>query len=148
MSDESMFVDEFGPIVYLVTEFPDGRAGAEGFERLLDLVNQHVIRVLDMEFIRKRDDGAIEIVEAHDVVADSEFDMAQFDGANSHLLTPDDFAEVGANLSVDGVAVMVIYEELAMLPVIAAWERGGGRLLGEGSIEIEELVAALDETEA
>ena len=148
MSDESTFVDEFGPVVYLVAEFTDGKAGAKGFERLLDLVDQHVIRVLDMEFIRKRDDGAIELVEAHDVVADSVFDMAQFDGANSHLLTPDDVAEVGADLSAGSVAVIVIYEELALLPVIAAWASGGARLLSEGSIEIDDLVTALDETEA
>jgi hypothetical protein len=52
MCDEKGFDDDFGPVVFLVVEFERGIIGAGGFRRLLDLVDGHIIRVLDKEFIR------------------------------------------------------------------------------------------------
>jgi uncharacterized protein DUF6325 len=139
--------EEFGPLVYLVVEFEQDKVAAEGFVRLLDLVNQRIIHVLDMEFIKKLDDGSVALVEAHDVIVDGEFDMESLDGAFSGLLTPNDLRDVATDVNTGNVAVVVIYEERAILPVIEAWANSGARLLDEGSVGLDDLVEALDATE-
>ena len=46
--------DLLAPVDVIVVEFPDGLVTAEGFDRLLDLVDRNVIRILDVEFVSRR----------------------------------------------------------------------------------------------
>lgn len=147
MTANDGYVDVFGPIDFLVVEFAGGSVGADGFGRLLALVDQGVIRVLDLEFLARHDDGSVAPIDAHDVSAADGLDMAQFDGASSGILTSDDFAEIGEDMTPGNVAAILVYEELSMLPVIGAWEREGATLLNDGFLLVEDLEAALDATE-
>ena len=52
-------LETMGPIDYLVVEFPGNRMTGEGFPLLLDLVDRHIIRILDLVFIRKELDGSV-----------------------------------------------------------------------------------------
>lgn len=56
MSSET---DETGPIDYLVVEFPGSRMTGEGLPLLVDLVDRGIIRILDLVFVRKDQDGTI-----------------------------------------------------------------------------------------
>ena len=42
-----------GPISYLIVEFPGSKMTGEGFPILVDLVNQGIIRILDLVFVAK-----------------------------------------------------------------------------------------------
>jgi len=44
--------NEFGPVDYLVVEFPGNKMTGEGFPILLDLVDRGIIRILDLVFVR------------------------------------------------------------------------------------------------
>ena len=68
MSDDSM--DQFGPVDYLIIEFPAGQATFNGemAAELTALVDAGVIRVLDLVIIAKDEDGSIETVEGVDAV--------------------------------------------------------------------------------
>lgn len=148
MTDIHTGDERLGPIEFLAIEFPNGALGADGFSGLLELVDRGVIRLLDLEFLRKRPDGAVEAVPAASFGTVSGLDLAQFDGAASALLTEEDIASVGAGIESGSVAAIVIYEDRSVIPVIEAWERSGARLIGEGSLLPDEVLEALDLTDA
>ena len=88
---------ELGPIDYLVVEWPAGKQpSGEGLPLLVDLVDRGIIRVLDIAFVRKEDDGTVVGLDL------SEFDgdpvLTVFEGASSGLLGDDDYTEAGAAL--------------------------------------------------
>ena len=77
-------VDELGPVDYLVVEFPADRANFSGemASELSALVDRDVVRVLDLLFLKKHDDGSVEGFESHDFGDDK---LAELRGAESEL---------------------------------------------------------------
>ena len=57
MADEDAEV--LGPISYLIVEFPGNKMTGEGLAALVDLVDAGTIRILDLEFVARGDDGSI-----------------------------------------------------------------------------------------
>ncbi|MFE7275155.1 DUF6325 family protein [Streptomyces sp. NPDC057623] len=145
MSDE---FDEVGPIDYLVVEFPGNRMTGEGFPLLLDLVDRGLIRIMDLVFVRKDEDGSVTGMEIADLTGDGALDLAVFEGASSGLLGQDDIDEAGTALEPGSSAGILIYENLWAAPFAAALRRGGARLVASGRIPVPDLVAALDATDA
>lgn len=139
--------EELGPIDYLIVEFPGNRMTGEGFPLLVDLVDRGLIRVLDLQFVTKADDGSIAGVEIADLTGDGVLDLAVFEGASSGLLGQDDLVEAAQVLEAGSSAGIVVYENLWAAPLAAALRRGGGRLVASGRIPVPDLVAALDAVE-
>jgi hypothetical protein len=144
MTDTTVQDSELGPIDYLVVEFPVGSRSSDGFQALVDLVDRGVIRILDLEFVAKDSAGSIRAVTAAELTASGEFDVAVFAGASSGLLDPSDIEGAGRNLSAGSTAAILIYEELSLIPVLAAWTAGGAVPLAAGPVDPDDLVEALD----
>ncbi|MZE51732.1 DUF1269 domain-containing protein [Streptomyces sp. SID5770] len=137
-----------GPVDYLVLEFPGNRMTGEGLAHLLDLVDRHVIRVLDLAFVRKDADGSVVALEIADLDGDGELDLAVFDGASSGLLDEDDLREAAAAVEPDSSAGVIVYENLWAAPLAAALRRGGARMVAGGRIPADDLLASLEAVEA
>ncbi|WP_330262119.1 DUF6325 family protein [Streptomyces griseorubiginosus] len=144
MSDE---FEDVGPIDYLVVEFPGNRMTGEGFPILVDLVDRGLIRILDLVFIRKDDDGSVAGLEIGDFTGDGELDLAVFDGASSGLLGQDDIDEAAKALEPGCSAGILLYENRWAAPFAAALRRGGARMIASGRIPVPSVVAALDAIE-
>jgi gamma-glutamyltranspeptidase/glutathione hydrolase len=67
----------------------------EGLPILVDLVDRGVIRLIDLVFFTKADDGSVAMVEIADFDGDGELDMAIFEGASSGILGEDDINPAG-----------------------------------------------------
>ncbi len=135
---------ELGPIDYLVVEWPAGKLpSGEGLPLLVDLVDRGVIRVLDIAFVRKEDDGTVVGLDL------SEFDgdpvLTVFEGASSGLLGDDDYTEAGAALEPGCSAALLVYENTWAAPFASALRRSGAQLVANGRIPVNALLAALDE---
>jgi hypothetical protein len=50
-------MDTMGPVDYIVVEFPDTKVPKDVLPRLIDLVDQGTVRILDLAFLRKQADG-------------------------------------------------------------------------------------------
>ena len=144
MSDE---FEDVGPVDYLVVEFPGNRMTGEGFPILVDLVDRGLIRILDLVFIRKDDDGSVAGLEIGDFTGDGELDLAVFDGAASGLLGQDDIDEAAKALEPGCSAGILLYENRWAAPFAAALRRGGARMVASGRIPVPSVVAALDAIE-
>lgn len=137
-----------GPIDYLIVEFPDNGMTGEGFQILVDLVDRGVIRILDLVFVTKRDDGSVEGIAIADLDGDGELDLAVFEGASSGLIGQDDLDEAGAAIDPGSSAGILIYENVWAAPFAAALRRGGAQLVARGPVPVDALVATLDASDA
>jgi hypothetical protein len=138
--------DVLAPVDFLVVEFPDGVPGGDGFDRLLDLVDRNVIRVLDVEFVLK-DETGVRAIPVSDLPAQREIDLSVWDGASSGLLDLDDLATIGAEIGDDSLAVVVVFENIWVLDLVNRWSRSGARLVFDGAIPTVDLLDALDAAE-
>lgn len=143
MVDTDFLESHLGPVDFVAVEIAPGAQVAEGFGRLLDLVDRQVIRVLDLEFVVKHADGSVGAVDPGEVTVETDFDFGVFAGASSGVLDGEDLAGIGALLAPNGVAAVLVYEELSLMPMLASLEAGGARLLVEGTVDVDDLDAAL-----
>ena len=135
---------ELGPVDYLVLEFPGSRMTGEAFPILVDLVDRGIVRILDLVFVSKGEDGSIVGLEIADFDADGELDLAVFEGASSGLLDEDDIAEAGSVLAPGSSAGIIVYENSWAGPFAAAVRRGGGQMVASGRIPVEDVIAAVE----
>ena len=141
-------VTEMGPVDYLVVEFPGNRMTGEGLPLLVDLVDRGLIRVLDLVFVKKEEDGAVTAIQIADLDGDGQLDLAVFEGASSGLLDDDDLADAGGVLEPGSSAGIFVYENVWAAPFAAALRRGGGQLVASGRIPVQALLAAVDSAES
>ncbi len=140
--------DELGPVDFLAIEFPRGQLTSPGFEQLLSLADQGVVSILDMEFITKDGDGTSKKVDVWEFAVPEGVDLSAWAGASSGLLDDSDVAEISAAMQPGSVAVVVIYENRWVLSLVDAWRRAGARLIADGGVAADDIVAALDAAES
>jgi hypothetical protein len=145
---ESQSDVQLGPVDFLVVEFPGAHMTGEGLPLLVDLVDRGIIRVLDLVFVKKRDDGTVLSVDLSEIDRDGTRGLAIFDGASSGLLGPQDLAEVGEALEPGSAAAILVYENRWAAPLATALARGGARLVAGARIPVPVLLEALDAVEA
>ncbi|MFD5255792.1 DUF6325 family protein [Streptomyces bobili] len=139
---------EMGPVDYLILEFPGNRMTGEGLPLLLDLVDRHIIRVLDLSFVRKDEDGSVRALKLADMDGDGQLDLSVFEGASSGLLGDDDLEEAATVLEPGNSAGVIVYENLWAAPLATALRRSGARMVANGRIPAEDLLLTLEAAEA
>jgi hypothetical protein len=79
-------LEELGPVDYVVMEWPGASPDASEVQPLLlDLVDRGIIRILDVAFVAKHEDGSVSGLEVGDIKQAAEA-FAEFEGASSGLL--------------------------------------------------------------
>ena len=139
--------EEMGPIDYLLVEWPGRQPTGEAMPHLLDLVDRGVIRVLDLVFLSKAEDGSVTRVEISDL-GEAGAAFSAFEGASSGLLSEEDTEEAGSALEAGTAAALLVYENRWAAPFASAVRRSGGQLVATGRIPIQAMLAALDAAEA
>jgi hypothetical protein len=139
-------LSEMGPIDYLLVEWSGNQPTGEAVPHLIDLVDRGLIRILDLSFITKAEDGSVAALEIADLGAEVGA-YAVFEGASSGLLDDDDIAEAGAALEPGTAAALLVYENRWAGPFAAAVRRSGGQLVASGRIPVQAVLAALDAAE-
>lgn len=137
-------INEMGPIDYLIVEWPGRQPTGEALPYLIDLVDRGLIRILDLAFIAKAEDGSVAALE----IADLGDEIAAFEGASSGLLGDDDVEEAGAALEPGTAAALLVFENRWAAPFAAAVRNSGGQLVASGRIPVQAVLAALDAAES
>ncbi|HEY3491419.1 MAG TPA: DUF6325 family protein [Solirubrobacterales bacterium] len=138
---------EMGPIDYILVEWPGRQPNGEVAPHLVDLVDRGLIRILDLAFVAKDEDGTVAGLELSDL-GDGAAELEVFAGASSGLLNDDDLNEAAAALEPGTAAALLVFENTWAGPFVAAVRRSGGQLVASGRIPVEDVLAALDAAEA
>lgn len=134
-----------GPIDLLVVEIPPAGPGPRGLGALLELADRDLVRILDLEVVRKGADGEMSLVPPDDGAMAELSALTPFLGASSGLLDSDDIREAGGFLEPGTLGVVVIYENEWIVSMEAALRREGARLAATGRIPAADFEAALEE---
>jgi uncharacterized membrane protein len=141
-------VEEMGPISYLIVEFPGNRMTGEGLPILVDLVDQGLIRILDLLFVTRDDDGSLRAVELRDLDSDGQLDVTLFEGATSGLLDDSDLADAASVIEPGSSAGILLFENRWARSFTQALRRGGAELVAAGYVPLDDVAASLDAAEA
>ena len=144
MSTEEL--DEMGPIDFILVEWPGKQPTGEAAPYLVDLVERGIIRVLDLAFITKAEDGSVAGMDIKDVGEQVE-EMKVFEGASSGVLGDEDIEKAAAALEPGTSAALLVYENRWAGPFASAVRRSGGQLVASGRIPVQAVLAALDAAE-
>jgi hypothetical protein len=136
-----------GPIDYLIVEWPGRQPNGEAAPHLIDLVDRGLIRIIDLAFIAKDEQGNVARLEIADLGDEIEA-FADFEGASTGLLSEDDAGEAANALEPGTSAALLVYENLWAAPFASAVRNSGGQLVASGRIPVQDLIDALDAAEA
>ena len=137
-------IEEMGPVDYIVLEWPGRQPQGDVAPLIVDLVDRGTIRVLDVAFMVKNEDGSVESIELGEL---EDGGFGEFEGASSGLIGQDDLEEAAAALDPGTSAAVLIWENRWAAPVAIALRRSGGQLVASGRLPIQSIVASLEAVE-
>jgi hypothetical protein len=140
---------ELGPIDVVVIAFPVGAPmTGDAVPLLIDLVNRGIVRVLDVMFVIKNDDGSFSGFDARGLDDKGVGDFTVFEGASSGLLGDEDVESAAGTIEAGSAAVMLMYENRWAAPFVSAVRRNGGVVVANERIGVQDVIDALDAAEA
>ena len=139
-------LEEMGPVDYLIVEWPGRQPTGEAAPILVDLVDRGLIRVIDIAFLAKGEDGSVTMLELSSLAEQSE-SLSELAGASSGLLSGEDAEEAATALEPGTSAAILVYENRWAAPFAAALRRSGAQLVANGRIPVQGILAALDAAE-
>ena len=137
-------MDEFGPVDYVVVEFPAGQSNFDGgmAKELAALVDQGQIRILDLLVLHKDDDGSIEAFEIDDL--DEVDELRALETQIAEILAEDDVVHLAASMENGSTAGVLVWENTWAAPFASAARRSGGQLIASGRIPIQAIAASME----
>lgn len=138
-------IDQLGPVDWLVVEFPGtdyGRGQVAPY--LKDLVDRGLVRVLDMVFLRKDEDGTLEMGEISDL---DETELGQLRTTEAELamvLSEQDVSDLTETIEPGTSAVVLVWENVWAAPFGSAVRHAGGQLVASGRIPTQAVLAAIE----
>jgi hypothetical protein len=146
MTDQSL--DQLGPVDYLIIEFPSGASNFTGemAKEIVALVDAGTIRVIDILILLKDEDGEIEAMELSDL--DDLGELQRLEADLAEMLAEEDVVNLAAAMDPGSTAGVLIYENLWAAPFASAARHAGGRLIANGRIPIQAIIAAIEADEA
>jgi hypothetical protein len=141
-------LQELGPIDIVVIGFPaDAPMTGSAAPLLVDLVDRGIIRVFDVLFITKGDDGSVAGFTLDGIDQDRIGDFTVFEGASSGLLGDEDAAAAAEAMEPGESAIVIMYENRWAGPFAAEVRRNGGQLIATQRIPTQELIRVLESLE-
>ncbi|MFN8105711.1 MAG: DUF6325 family protein [Acidimicrobiia bacterium] len=138
--------DIYGPIDFVLVEFPGDKPLDEAADALAAIVDSGVVSLYDILAIRKEADGTFSGIDIADL-GDAGMSFSAFTGARSGLVGDDDVAEAANAMEPGTVAVLLVYENSWARPFVAAARDAGGQMIASQRLPAQDVMAALDAME-
>ena len=135
-------MEEIGPVDYAVVAFPGNRFTGKIAPALGELVDSGVIRIIDLAFVGKDDDGTVvaeELTELDPAV------RAGFERAGievNGLFNEEDLQAAAEELEPGSSAALIVWENVWARRIAEAVRGSGGELLDFGRLPHEAVQAA------
>ncbi len=133
---------EIGPVEYMVVSFPGNRFTGEIAPALATLVESNTIRIIDLAFVSKDADGAVEAFELSDLREDVREALDALGIEGSGFLGEDDLMDAGANLEPNCSAALLLWEDIWAAELAEALRGAGGEVVALGRIPHDAVMEA------
>jgi hypothetical protein len=135
---------EYGPVDYLVVEFPAGASNFSGemASELAALIESGTIQLLDLIVLTKDDDGDIEAFEIDDLEAVDE--LRALEAHVAEILAEEDLVHLAEAMEPGTTAGVLVWENSWAAPFASAARRSGGQLVASGRIPIQAILASIE----
>jgi len=137
-------IDELGPVDWIVVEFPGSKLTGDIAPVLHDYVDRGLIRVLDLLFVKRDEDGGYEVFEATDLDDSEVGELRRFETQLAMLLSEQDVEDLVEAVEPGSSAAVLVWENLWAAPFGSAVRRAGGQLVASGRIPIQAVIAAIE----
>jgi hypothetical protein len=124
----------YGPIDFLALEFKNERLKGEILPALIDLVENKVVRVIDLVIVQKYEDGRHEAVEMQQLAPDM---LSVFDPLEvqiSGIIQVEDIDAIAEEMENNTTAAIMLFENLWAIKFKEAVLNADGRLLAQERI--------------
>jgi hypothetical protein len=139
-----------GAVEFVVVGFAGGRIDENLGPALREQVDKGVIRIIDLLFVRKEEDGTPRMLELEEVATEDDF--RQFEGVPQQidgLIAQADVEEFAEEIPAGTTAMLVLFEHTWLRELRQAVEASGGRVVfseripGEVVDAVEEVAVAM-----
>jgi len=131
--------DEFGPVEILAVGFPGNKFNGDIIPALADLVEQGLIRVLDLVIVRKEDDGSITALELDALEGDDAEAVRALQVTGVEVLGEDDATTAAEVIPNGSTAAVLVWEDVWATRFAKAVRDAGGVLLAHERVPHEVL---------
>ena len=135
-----------GPVSYTVIAFPGNEFNGKIIPEIEKLVTNEVVRILDLVFVGKDEQGdtiSLEFDQMDELAA-----FGDIDGEVGGLVNTEDLDHVAANLPAGNSALVILWEDLWAKPLAEAMLDSGGVVVDSARIPPALIEAAMKELAA
>ena len=119
----------FGPIDFVVLEFPGNKFNGRGLSSLLELVQAEIIRIIDLVVIVKDQDGKVLARELRELDPDNIRILDPLKVEATGMITVNDIESLGGALANNSAAGLLLIENLWAVKTKQAFLDAGARLV-------------------
>jgi len=123
-----------GAVDYVIIKFPGARFTGEFAPQLRKLEEDGIVRIIDILFISKDEDGRVESFEIEDLGEAAVSDFRDFVGKVGGWLSQDDVETIGDDLSNNSRAAAILYENVWTVKLKSALMDAGAELIAQGRV--------------
>ena len=135
-------MEEIGPVDFAIFAFPGNQFRGEIAPALADLVEAGTIRIIDLAFVGKDENGDIVAFELTELDPEVAAGLDNLGVEVNGLLNEDDIRSVGETLEPNSSAALLVWENVWAREVKQAIMNAGGELLDFQRIPHEVVKAA------
>jgi uncharacterized membrane protein len=134
---------DIGPVEYVVIAFPGNRFKGEIVPAIAELVDNDIVHIIDVAFVKKDDDGTVTAFEYDSLDDVLEFGFADIEGEAGGVLNDEDLRLAAETLEPNSSAALIVWEHRWASRVARAIRDAGGRIVAGERIPHEIVEGAL-----
>jgi Family of unknown function (DUF6325) len=134
--------EEIGPVDYLIVAFPGNRFRGEIAPALADLAGAGTIRIIDLAFVSKDEDGEIAAFELTELDPEVREGLENLGVEVQGLFNEDDLMAAASELEPNSSAALLVWENVWAKGVAQAIRDAGGEVFDFGRLPHEAVEAA------
>jgi hypothetical protein len=133
-----------GPVEYLIIGFPGNRFKGEIVPAITELINNGIIRILDLVFIKKDENGNIKTIEMSELDDEEGLAFDYLEHEINDLLNKEDITLAAQKLEPNTSALMLVFENAWATRLRDAIVNANGKLLENARIPAAVVQAAFE----
>lgn len=133
-----------GPVEYLIIGFPGNKFKGEIVPEITELINNGIIRIIDLVFIKKDENGNIKTIEMSELDDEEGLAFDYIEHEINDLLNKEDITLAAQKLEPNTSALMLVFENAWATRLRDAIVNANGKLLENARIPAAVVQAAFE----